>query len=93
MEGSNAKAISTADNHGVTPEQVRKTWSKNPLKWFRSECKCSASSSSSIPPKAGAEVSKNEPKEKKSQPVAPIQRSSAPLVVNYFPSGMPLSRR
>jgi hypothetical protein len=91
MEGSNAKAISTAKNHGVTPEQVRKTRSKNPLKWFRSEC--SASSSSSVPPKAGAEVSKNETKEKTSQPAAPIQRSSAPLVVNYFPSGMPLSRR
>jgi hypothetical protein len=93
MEGSNTKAISTADDHGVTPEQVRKTGSKNPLKWFRSECKCSASSSSSVPPKAGAEVSKNETREKKSQPAAPIQRPSAPLVVNYFPSGMPLSRR
>ncbi|CAK9203806.1 unnamed protein product [Sphagnum troendelagicum] len=93
MEGFTAKAISTADDHGVTPEQVRKTRSKNPLKWFRSECKCSASSSSSVPPKAGAEVSKNETKEKKSQPAAPIQRSSAPLVVNYFSSGMPLSRR
>jgi hypothetical protein len=93
MEGSSARAISTADDDAVTPEQVRKTRSKNPLKWFRRECKCSASSSSSVPPKAGVEVSKNETKEKTSQPAAPIQRSSAPLVVNYFPSGMPLSRR
>jgi hypothetical protein len=93
MEGSSAKAISTADDHGVTAQQVRKTRSKNPLKWFRRECKSSASSSSSVPPKAGVEVSKNETKEKTSQPAAPIQRSSAPLVVNYFPSGMPLSRR
>jgi hypothetical protein len=77
MEGSSAKAISTADDHGVAPEQVRKTRSKNPLKWFRRECKCSASSSSSVPPKAGVEVSKNETKEKKSQPAA-SSRSSVP---------------
>jgi hypothetical protein len=92
MEGSTGKMNSTADYHGVIPEEVRKTRSKNPLKWFRSECKCSASSSSA-PPKAGAEVSKSETKEKRSQAATPIQRSSAPLVVNYFPSGMPLSRR
>jgi len=92
MEGSTAKMSSAADYHGVTPEEVRKTRSKNPLRWFRSECKCSASSSSA-PPKAGAEVSKSKTKEKRSQAATPIQRSSAPLVVNYFPSGMPLSRR
>jgi len=93
MEGSIAKMNSAADDHAVTPDELRKTRSKNPLKWFRSECKCSSSRSSSAPPKAGAESSKNETKEKRSQPAAPIQRSSAPLVVNYFPSGMPLSRR
>jgi hypothetical protein len=93
MEGSIAKMNSAADDHAVTPEELRKTRSKNPLKWFRSECKCSSSRSSSAPPKADAESSKNETKAKRSQPAAPIQRSSAPLVVNYFPAGMPLSRR
>ncbi len=93
MEGSIAKMNSAADDHAVTPDELRKTRWKNPLKWFRSECKCSSSRSSSAPPKAGAESSKNETKEKRNQPAAPIQRSSAPLVVNYFPSGMPLSRR
>ncbi|CAK9203774.1 unnamed protein product [Sphagnum troendelagicum] len=91
MEGSNGKASSAGDDHGVTPEELRKSRSKNPLKWFRSECKCA--SSSSAPPKAGAEVSKNETEGNRSQQTVPIQRSSAPLVVNYFTSGIPLSRR
>ncbi len=90
MEGSIAKMNSAADDHAVTPEELRKTRSKNPLKWFRSECKCA--SSSSAPPKAGAEVSRNETKGNRSQQAVPIQRSSAPLVVNYFTSGIPLSR-
>ncbi|CAK9261714.1 unnamed protein product [Sphagnum jensenii] len=93
MEGSNAKASSAAADkyHGVTPEEVKKTRSKNPLKWFqRGGSKCASSSSASTP-KQGAGVAENETKSR--QPAAPIQRSSAPLVVNYFPSGMPLSRR
>jgi hypothetical protein len=92
MEDSTSKMSSAADYYGVTPEEVRKTRSKNPFKWFRSEGNCSASSSSA-PPKAGAEVANSKTKEKRSQAATPIQRSSAPLVVNYFPSGMPLSRR
>jgi hypothetical protein len=93
MEGSNAKASSAAADkyHGVTPEEVKKTRSKNPLKWFqRGGSKCASSSSASTP-KQGAGVAENDIKSR--QPAAPIQRSSAPLVVNYFPSGMPLSRR
>jgi hypothetical protein len=93
MEGFNAKASSAAADkyHGVTPEEVKKTRSKNPLKWFqRGGSKC-ASSSSANTPKQGAGIAENETKSR--QPAAPIQRSSAPLVVNYFPSGVPLSRR
>jgi hypothetical protein len=74
MEGSNAKASSAAADkyHGVTPEEVKKTRSKNPLKWFqRGGSKCASSSSASTP-KQGAGVAENETKSR--QPAAPIQR-------------------
>lgn len=92
MEGSIlAKARNcTGKDIGVTPEELKK--STRPNKWFKLGCKSTA-----VSPTPCAAFSGNEAKEDMSttrhSTTPKIQRSRAPLVVNYFPTGVTLSLR
>jgi hypothetical protein len=80
----------TGQDIGVTPEELKKSTRSN--KWFKLGCK-----STVVSPTPGTAVSGNEAKEDMSttrHSTAPkIRRSRAPLVVNYFPTGVTLSLR
>lgn len=79
------EASSAAHDTGVTPEELKKTRS---CKWFRR-----GSKSTSVSPAPASGVSRIQGKEKEHTPsAAPIPLSTVPLVVNFFPSAVMLSR-
>jgi len=79
------EASSAAHDTGVTPEELKKTRS---CKWFRRGSKYA-----SVSPAPASGVSRIQGKEKERRPsTAPIPLSTVPLVVNYFPSAVMLSR-
>ncbi len=79
------EASSAAHDTEVTPEELKKTRS---CKWFRRGSKYA-----SVSPAPASGVSRIQGKEKERRPsTAPIPLSTVPLVVNYFPSAVMLSR-
>ncbi|CAK9864291.1 unnamed protein product [Sphagnum jensenii] len=79
------EASSATHDTGVTPEELKKTHS---CKWVRR-----GSKSTSVSPAPASGVSQIQGKEKERRPsAAPIPLSTVPLVVNYFPSAVMLSR-